>query len=43
MASYLLDTHTFIWFMNGDKSLSAKVKKIITEESNICYFSMASI
>ena len=43
MRRYLLDTHAFIWFMNGDANLSAKVKKIITDENNDCFLSVASI
>jgi len=43
MDYYLLDTHTFIWFMNGDENLSVKVKKIITDKNNDCLLSIASI
>ena len=39
----LLDTHTFIWYINGDKKLSAKVKKNITNIKNTCFISIASI
>ena len=39
----LLDTHTFIWFLNGDDSLSSKVKDVISDTSNRCYISIASI
>jgi PIN domain nuclease of toxin-antitoxin system len=27
--NYLLDTHTLIWFLSGDKNLSAKARKAI--------------
>ncbi len=37
----LLDTHTFIWFVNGDKELSSKAKKTIDNGEN--YLSIASI
>jgi PIN domain nuclease of toxin-antitoxin system len=39
----LLDTHTFIWFINGDKSLPAKTKKTIANLENSCFISIASI
>jgi PIN domain nuclease of toxin-antitoxin system len=39
----LLDTHTFIWFINGDKSLPDKVIAKIKNVDNQCFFSIASI
>ena len=39
----LLDTHTFIWFINGDGRLSTKAKKEILKSSNSKFISMASI
>jgi len=39
----LLDTHTFIWFINGDARLSKKAKKEILKSSNKKFISMASI
>jgi PIN domain nuclease of toxin-antitoxin system len=39
----LLNTHTFIWFLNGDKQLNSTVKNLITHTSNKCYVSIASI
>ena len=39
----LLDTHPFIWFINGDNQLPEKVKKIITNSDNECFLSIASI
>ena len=39
----LLDTHTFIWFINGDKKLPVKVKKAIINIKNTCFISIASI
>jgi PIN domain nuclease of toxin-antitoxin system len=39
----LLDTHTFIWYINGDAKLPAKVKKDITNIKNSCFISIASI
>lgn len=40
---YLLDTHTFIWFIDNDRQLSAKAAKEIIEIENVCYLSIASI
>ncbi|MCX6579697.1 MAG: type II toxin-antitoxin system VapC family toxin [Candidatus Aminicenantes bacterium] len=39
----LLDTHTFIWFINGDKCLSVKARKEISKSSNSKFISIASI
>ena len=39
----LLDTHTVIWFITNDKSLSANAKKIIEDTSNVCFVSIASL
>ena len=39
----LLDTHTFIWFINGDNQLPEKVKDSITDSENECFLSIASI
>ena len=39
----LLDTHSFIWFMNGETSLSQKAKELIEDASNEKYISVASI
>lgn len=41
--NYLLDTHTLLWFINGDILLSEKTKKIIQNFDNNCFVSMASI
>ena len=35
MNHYLLDTHTAIWFFNGDNALSETAKQIILDPSNI--------
>jgi len=42
MNRYLLDTHTAIWFFNGDQRLSEKAKHIIRDRSNPIYISIAS-
>ncbi len=40
----LLDTHTFIWFINGDKELSLKAKNTIeSSETTHRFISMASL
>lgn len=39
----LLDTHTFIWFINGDTSLPAKVRNEIKNIDNTCFISIASL
>ena len=40
---YILDTHAFLWFLNGDSSLSAKAIKIIENADSIKYISIASL
>lgn len=40
--AYLLDTHAFIWFLNGDNKLSAQAKKKIKSIDNLCYVSVAT-
>jgi PIN domain nuclease of toxin-antitoxin system len=42
MGHYLLDTHTAIWFFNGDKALSETAKQTILDASNSKYLSMTS-
>jgi len=42
MGQYLLDTHTAIWFFNGDKILSETAKQIILDSSNSKYLSISS-
>ncbi len=41
--NYLLDTHTLLWFINGDASLSENAKAIIKDYNNNCSISIASI
>lgn len=41
--NYLLDTHTLIWFLNGDKNLSEKSKNIIENQENSTFISVATI
>jgi PIN domain nuclease of toxin-antitoxin system len=40
---HLLDTHTFIWFINGDDQLSANSIKKIESDNAINFISIASI
>jgi len=42
MGRFLLDTHTAIWFFNGNDSLSEIAKKTIIDTSNIKYLSITS-
>ncbi len=39
----LLDTHAFIWFLNGDNRLPVSIKKFIENTDNNCSLSIASI
>lgn len=40
---YILDTHTLIWFLEGNESLSKDAKIIIEETESKKYVSIASI
>ena len=40
---YLLDTHTLIWFLMGDKQLSDKARRLIDNPSNEKFLSIASL
>ena len=40
---HLLDTHAFIWFINGDKELSTKARKAIESEKAENFISIASL
>jgi len=42
MNSYLLDTHTAIWFLTGDTLLSQTADQIISEGFNRVYLSVIS-
>lgn len=41
--NYLLDTHTFLWFLEGNTNLSNKARKTIENLNNINFISIASI
>lgn len=32
--AYLLDTHTFLWFLNGSDDLSAKAERLLRTIGN---------
>jgi len=38
----LLDTHTFLWWINNDPSLSESARIAISSKVNECYLSLAS-
>lgn len=40
--AYLLDTHTFLWFLNGSEDLSAKARKAIEDNKQLKYISIVS-
>jgi PIN domain nuclease of toxin-antitoxin system len=39
----LLDTHTFLWFINDDAALTPRAKSLIEEVQNDIYLSVASV
>ena len=41
--NYLLDTHTLIWFLNGDDKLSKKSREIIENQDNLKLVSVATV
>lgn len=41
--NYLLDTHAFLWFINGDQELSKKALNLIEDSKNVIYLSVASL
>lgn len=43
MMKLLLDTHIFLWFLNGDPQLSDNVCDVIKDPENDIYLSVASI
>jgi len=40
---YLLDTHTFIWFLEGSEKLPTRLVDSISDLNNTCYVSLASL
>lgn len=41
--NYLLDTHTFLWFITDSQALSARAKALIESPENRFFLSLASI
>lgn len=41
--TYLLDTHTLIWFVEGNARLSQTARAIIADMSNVCFVSTVSL
>ena len=39
---YLLDTHAFLWFVNGSIEISQKARDVIQNPKNVMYLSIAS-
>jgi len=39
----LLDTHSFIWFVEGNPALSSHARTLIEEPTNEVFLSMASV
>ncbi len=39
----LLDTHTFLWFIDGDARLSPRARELIEDQANIKLVSIASL
>lgn len=40
--TYLLDTHTFLWFVSGDDQLPVSVKKRLSDINISCFLSISS-
>jgi len=38
----LLDTHVFLWWVEGDRALPAKARRVVADPANDCLFSLAS-
>jgi PIN domain nuclease of toxin-antitoxin system len=43
MGRFLLDTHVFLWLIQGDPQLSSRVRAIIADDTNQLNFSVVSI
>lgn len=41
--AFLLDTHTFLWFLSGDEKLSKKALVKMLDINKKCYLSIASL
>ena len=40
---YLLDTHTLLWFLTGDKQLSVRTRQLIENPGNEIFLSIVSL
>ncbi len=40
---FLIDTHTFLWFINGSNKLSKTAKELIEKDNNDIFISIASL
>jgi PIN domain nuclease of toxin-antitoxin system len=38
----LLDTHVFLWWVEGDRKLPSKARSVLADPGNECFLSMAS-
>ena len=43
MGGFLLDTHVFLWLIQGDPQLSSRVRAIIPDDASQLNFSVVSI
>jgi PIN domain nuclease of toxin-antitoxin system len=41
--AFLLDTHVFLWYINGDEVLNEKIKNVINDNSLERYVSIVSL
>lgn len=39
----LLDTHTILWYLSGDKKITEKIKKILASPANEAFISIVSL
>ena len=42
MEKYLLDTHTFLWYLENNPSLNSKTRQIISNKENQLFISIVS-
>ena len=42
MPRLLLDTHTFLWWVNDAPELTAAARRAIADANNVCYLSLSS-
>lgn len=43
MGRFLLDTHTFLWWIQGNPGLSDRAQEILSDDSNQLYLSVAGL